>query len=99
MSSTWSCHVALFNVSSNTRYLEKREIPIISEFNEIRLGNLNSRDEFNGEVRFIIRDLEKFQASTCTIATNYRFTNFQKKFIFPQILQFILKILNILIKI
>ena len=33
------CHVASSHVSPNTRYLEKHEIPTISGFNEIRLGN------------------------------------------------------------
>ena len=46
------------NVKS--RYLEKREISTVSEFNEIRRGSYISRDDSNSEVRFVIRDLEKF---------------------------------------
>ena len=80
--STWSCHVAPLHVSPDTRCLEKREIQTISEFNGIRLSNLNSQEEFNDEVRFIIRDLEKFQVSTCTTTVNYCFANVQKNCIF-----------------
>ena len=49
-------------VSSVTRYsrcLEKNEIQIVSEFDEIRRGSWISQDDSNGEVCFIIRDLEK----------------------------------------
>ena len=52
---TKPCHV-----SSDIPRLEKREIPTTSESNEIRHGYQISRDDFNGEVRFVIRDLEKF---------------------------------------
>ena len=58
-----------------TRCLKKREIPTVSEFDEIQRSNLISRDEFNGEVRFIIQDLENFPVFN----RNYRFTIFQKK--------------------
>ena len=60
------------------------KILIISEFNEIRLGTKISQDDSNGEVRFLIRDLEIFRFSTCTIMTNYRFAIFQKKNAFFQ---------------
>ena len=42
-------------------YHEIREILTISELNKIHLGNYISRDESNGEVCFVIQDLEKFQ--------------------------------------
>ena len=44
----------------DTWCLEKREILTVSEFNEIRRGSYISRDDSNGEVRFIIRDLKFF---------------------------------------
>ena len=44
----------------DTWCLEKHKIPTVSEFNEIRRGSYISRDDSNGEVLFIIRDLEKF---------------------------------------
>ena len=50
------CHVA-FDIPR----LEKREIPTTSESNEIRRGYQISRDDFNGEVRLVFRDLEKFR--------------------------------------
>ena len=43
------------------RCLKKREISTILEFDEIRRGSSISRDDSNGEVRFVIRDLEKFR--------------------------------------
>ena len=55
------CGISLpYHVSSDTLRLEKREIPTISESNEIRRGSSISRDDFNGKVRFVIQDLEKF---------------------------------------
>ena len=48
----------------DSRCLEKCEIPTVSEFDEIRSGSLISREDSNGEVRFIIRDLEKFRILT-----------------------------------
>ena len=36
------------------------QIPTVSEFDEIRHGSYISRDDSNDEIRFIIRDLEKF---------------------------------------
>ena len=51
------CHVASPNpchVSSDTLRLEKREILTVSESNEIQHGIYISRDDFNGEVRFVI---------------------------------------------
>ena len=43
---------------------EKREISTTSESNKIRRGCQISRDDFNGEVHFIIRDLEYFRIFT-----------------------------------
>ena len=42
----------------DTRCLEKCELSTVSEFDEIRRGSYISRDDSNGEVRFVIRDLE-----------------------------------------
>ena len=39
--------------------LEIHENLTVSEFNEIHLGESISRDYSNGEVRFIIQDLER----------------------------------------
>ena len=64
--------------------LELREIPTILESNEIRLGSQISRDDSNGEVCFVIQDLENFRFSTCTSAKNYHFSLFQKNCIFPR---------------
>ena len=36
------------------------QIPTVSEFDENRRGSYISRDDSNGEVHFVIRDLEKF---------------------------------------
>ena len=47
-----------------SRCFEKHEIPTFSEFDEIRRVSYISRDNSNGEVRFIIRDLEKFHLLT-----------------------------------
>ena len=47
-----------------SRCLEKCEIPTVSEFNKIRRGSYISRDDSNGEVRLVIRDLEKFRIFT-----------------------------------
>ena len=44
--------------------LEKREISTVSEFDKIRRGSWILRDDSNGEVRFVIRDLEKFWTFT-----------------------------------
>ena len=79
---TWSCYVALLLVSPDTRCLEKREILTILESHEIRLGNYISRDDSNGEVRFLILDLEKLQVFNLYYYRNYRFTIFQKNLIF-----------------
>ena len=51
-------------MTPDARCLEKREIPTVSEFDEIQRGSLISRENSNGEVRFVIRDLEKFQNFT-----------------------------------
>ena len=47
-----------------SRCLEKYEIPTASEFDEIRHGSYISQDDSNGEVRFVIRDLEKIRILT-----------------------------------
>ena len=44
---------------SDARRLEIHENLTVSEFNEIHLGESISRDDSNGEVRFIIQDLER----------------------------------------
>ena len=46
---------------SLTRCLEKRGISTVSEFDEIGWGNYISLYKFNGEVCFIIRELENFR--------------------------------------
>ena len=43
------------------RCLKKCEIPTVSEFEKIRQGSYILQDDSNGEVRFTIQDLEKFQ--------------------------------------
>ena len=48
----------------DARCLEKREIPTISEFDEIQRVSYISQDDSNGEVHFLIRDLEKFRVLT-----------------------------------
>ena len=75
--SLMSCFTAL-----NTRCLEKREIPTVSEFDEIRRDNYISQDDSNDEVRFVIRDLEKF-----LVFTEITFLPFFRKFEFSQVLQ------------
>ena len=44
----------------------------VSEFDEIQRGSKISRDDSNGEVRFVIRDLEKISY----FDRNYHFTIF-----------------------
>ena len=65
-------------MSSDTPRLEKREIPTTSESNDIRRGSEISRDDFNGEVRFVIRDLKTFRF----FSQNYYFTLYPKSWIF-----------------
>ena len=48
----------------DTQCLEKCEIPTVSEFDEIQRDSYISRDNSNGEICFVIRDLEKFQVFT-----------------------------------
>ena len=62
VSHTWGAMWHPLNSSCVIRHprLEKREIPTTSESNEIRRGYQTSQDDFNGEVRFVIRDLENF---------------------------------------
>ena len=69
-----SCHKA-----PDTWCLKIREIPTVSKFDEIRRGSWISRDNSNGEVRFVIRDLAKI----LDFDRNYHFTIFQKIRIFP----------------
>ena len=52
----------------------------VSEFNEILLGNLISREESNSEVYFIIRDLEKFKFCNLYTSDNLPFCHFSEKF-------------------
>ena len=40
------------------------QIPTVSKFDEIRRVSWISRDDSNGEIRFVIRNLEKFQVLT-----------------------------------
>ena len=40
------------------------QIPTVSEFDKIRRGSYISQDDSKGVIRFIIRDLEKFQIFT-----------------------------------
>ena len=48
----------ILNTSKNV------QIPHVLEFDEIRRGSYTPRDDSNGEIRFIIRDLEKFLVLT-----------------------------------
>ena len=82
----WLCHVAPPHVSLDTRCLEKREIPTISKFNEIQLGNQILGDEFNGEARFIIRDLEKFHIFHLYYYDKLPFCHFWEKLNFTRVL-------------
>ena len=67
--------------ASDTRCLEKREIPTVLEFDEIRRGSYISRDDSNGEVRFVIRDLENFRILTeITILPFFKKLDFLKSF-------------------
>ena len=60
---------------------EKHEIPAVSKFDEIRRGSYITRDDSNGEVRFVIRDLEKFQILTeITILPFFRKLGFSQGF-------------------
>ena len=70
-------------VSCTTSVASKNvKIPTVSEFDEIRRGSYISRDDSNGEVRFIIRDLEKFR-----ILTEITILPFFRKLDFSQVLQ------------
>ena len=51
-------------MSFTSRCLEKHENSIVSKFDEIQRGSWISRDDPNGEIRFVIRDLEKFRVLT-----------------------------------
>ena len=69
------------SVTHYPRCFEKHEIPIVSKFNEIRLCNKILRDDSNGKIHFVIRDLENSKFST-EIAVF--FTLFWKICIFPE---------------
>ena len=63
----------------DTRCIEKREISIVLEFDEIRRGSYISRDDSNGEIRFVIRDLEKFWVFTeITVLPSFRKLEFSR---------------------
>ena len=64
--------------------LKKHEIMTVSEFDKIQRGDKVSRDNSNGEVRFIIQDLEKFQ-----ILIEITILPFFIKFEFSRVLQYI----------
>ena len=57
---------------------ENRKNTSVSELDEIFLSNWISRDESNGEVCFVIRDQEKFQASLNHFDNFTIFSIFQK---------------------
>ena len=54
------------------------KIPIISEFEKIRLDNYIFLEKSNGEVGFVIRDLENFRSIACNVVTIYCFAIFSK---------------------
>ena len=62
--------------------LKKCEIPTVLEFDEIRYGSEISRDDSNGEVHFVIQDLENFW-----ILTEITVLLFFGKFEFSRVLQ------------
>ena len=68
------CHM-----SSDILRLEKREIPTVSEFDEIRRDSYILREDSNGEVCFVIRDLENFQVLACIILVKLPFCPFSEK--------------------
>ena len=58
------------------------QIPTLSKFNKIQRVSYISRDDSNGEIRFVIRDLEKFQ-----IFTEMVILPFFRKLEFSRVLQ------------
>ena len=78
------------HTAPDTRCLEKREIPTVLEFDEIRRGSY-SRDDSNGEVSFVIRDLEKFR-----ILTEITILPFFRKLDFFRVSQIVSKNVKIL---
>ena len=70
-------------MTPNAQCFEKREIPTVSEFDKIRRGAYILRDNSNGEVRFVIRDLEKFR-----IFTEMTILPFFRKLEFSRVLQY-----------
>ena len=53
----------------------RKNIPLISEFDEFFLGHYISQEEFSGAVRFVIRDLENFRFSTEITVLPFFFEN------------------------
>ena len=66
------------------------KISTVSEFDEIRLCNKISQYESNGEVRFVIRNLENFQVYNLYYNDNLPFCYFSEKFDFSGVLQFVI---------
>ena len=67
------------SVPPNSCSSKNVQIPTISEFDEIRLGSYILREDSNGEVRFVIRDLEKFRIFTeITILPFFRKLEFSR---------------------
>ena len=62
--------------------LKNVQIPIVSEFDEIRRDSWISLDDSNGEIRFVIQDLEKF-----LILTEITILPFFRKLEFSRVLQ------------
>ena len=68
------------HVSLDTRSLEIREIPTVSESNKIRLDSWISQDDSNSEIHFVIRDLEKSQLFLKDYSDKLSFCPFSEKF-------------------
>ena len=66
IASFWSVSVPkieknlVLGVTGNLSPRKSKKFPFVSKFDETFLGYYISRDEFNGAVRFVIRDLENF---------------------------------------
>ena len=74
------------STAHDTRCLEKREIPIVLEFDEIQRGSYISRDDSNGEVRLVIQDLENFWILTeITILPFFRKLEFSRVLHYKQL--------------
>ena len=72
----------VFGVHWTLVTLKNVKISTISKFDEIRFGNYISREESNGEVCFVIRDLEIFQVFNMYYNSNLPFCHFSPKFHF-----------------